>query len=326
MSLKLGLCIPKGKKSRIRFPERIQRLCDEAKIFITDIDINGSLEKQGPFDVLLHKTLDFHNEYEADEANQKINKLISYASEHEEMVVIDDFSWCFKLTNRKSMIELLRSCELTLNGKKVFLPKTLDIRDNMTVAEIQKLVREKNVNFPVVSKSYSAYFDDGAHDMSLVFSINDVAGLSRACLIQEFCNHGGVLYKVFVVGNRYEICERPSIRDVSDMKLRDTFYFDSFRVSKTGQPFLKGIHSSDPNKRHWHNSTEKPNMLDHDVTQAIITRIHQLTGLFLFGFDILIEKDTGNYALIDLNQFPSYAGIGDEYLPKHLVDLLKSFS
>ena len=326
MPITLGLCIPKGKKSRIRFPERIQSLCDKADIFITDININGNLEKQGPFDILLHKALDYHNEYEADEANQKIAKLISYASKHKKMVVIDDFNWCFNLTNRKSMTELLKSCQFTLNGIKVFLPKTVDLSNSMMECEIENVVRENRMKFPVVSKPHSAYFDDGAHDMSIIFSLDDVTKLQQTCLIQEFCNHGGVLYKVFVVGSTYDICERPSIKDVSDMGSQDIIHFDSFCVSKTGHPFLKDLHLSDPNKRHWYNSNEKPNMLDHDVTKAIISRIHRCTGLFLFGFDILIEKKTGNYALIDINQFPSYAGTGDQSFPKHLVELLKSLS
>ena len=324
MSLKLGLCIPKGKKTRIGFPDRIKGLCEQANIEIIEVDINGNLEKQGPFHVLLHKVLDYHNETEMKEANQKINKLINYSRKHKEMIVIDNFNWCFKLTNRKSMISLIKSCEFILNGIKVFLPKTIEITESLTTQEMHNLIKKFGIKFPIVSKSYSAYFDDGAHDMSLIFTIDALNKLRRPCLVQEFCNHGGVLYKVFVIGEQFKICERPSIKNLDDTLSTHTIHFDSFRVSKTGKPYIKNLHAANPNKRHWHNCDEIPNMLDSAVIQGIISRIHDKTGLYLYGFDVLLEKESGNYAVIDINQFPSYAGIGQGHFPRSIVSLIQS--
>ena len=89
------------------------------------------------------------------------------------------------------------------------------------------------------------------------------------------------------------------------------------------QAFCEDLHESDPNERYWYSYDEKANLLDNDVISEIVTRIQKFSGLFLYGFDILIEKGTKNYALIDINQFPSYKGIDDTHFANDLVHLLK---
>lgn len=328
LPLRLGICIPKGKRNRIGFPGRITALCKESNIQIIEIDINEDIETQGPFHVLLHKVLDFYNECKCvEDAKQNIDKIVSYTVLHPETIVLDDFQWCWRLTNRKLMTELIRACTFSMGSVQVFLPKTIDVTDKMTFQSMKGEINERHVKFPVLVKQYSAYFDDGAHVMALVFSMEGLKKIKKPCLIQEFCNHSAVCYKVYVVGKKFNICERPSIKDLDDSQLKSchTIFFDSFRVSKTGHAFCEDLHESDPNKRHWFSSDEKPNLLDTKIIEEIITRIHDITGLHLYGFDILIEKGTKNYAFIDINQFPSYKGIGEMHLPTNLVDLLKSF-
>lgn len=333
LPIRLGLCIPKGKRSRIGFPGRILALCEEANIHIIEIDLDNDIDAQGPFDVLLHKVLDLYNEqYDGhclDGTQRKIDKLVSYAALHPRMIVLDDFRWCWRLTNRKFMIELIKACTFTMNGLQVLLPKTIDITEKLSFNSIKCEVNERRVRFPVLVKPYSAYFDEGAHVMALVFSMDALRKIKKPYLLQEFCNHSAVCYKVYVVGKNFHICERPSIKDLdnnqSSQHSSSTIFFDSFRVSKTGNVFNQNLHENDPNKRYWFSSDEKANLLDYDVIREIISRIHHMTGLYLYGFDILIEKGTKNYAFIDINQFPSYKGIGEMHLPRDLVELVKDF-
>ena len=165
--------------------------------------------------------------------------------------------------------------------------------------------------------------------MSVLFSEECLSddSLEKPYLLQEFSNHGGLLYKVFVVGKKFNICERPSIKNLypNTTQPAKTIHFDSFRVSKTGQAYIEDLHASDPNKRKWRNCDQLADMLDREVVEEIISRIQSKTGLLLFGFDVLVEEGTGDYALIDINRFPSYAGIGEDHFPKHLVDLFLSF-
>lgn len=319
--IKLGLCIPSRKKSRIRLPERIEDLCIKANIKVIEIDINKNLESQGPFDVLLHKIVDYFNIYSQSDAQEKINKLINYASKHKQMKVIDDFSLCLKITKRNYIVELLKSCKFTLNGIKVFTPKTLFIDSPVEPLEISEQIRNDNMKFPVLRKPSSACLDQSSHNMALIFNHEGVTDITSPCLLQEFCNHEGVYYKVFVVGSKFHICENPSIKNIdASYNNRPTMFFNARNISKIGQPFQPRLHENDPNLRKWLTCDEKPNMLDTDVIEEIIERLQDISGCSLFKFDVLIESETGNYALIDFNQFPSYEGINEKYFPEHLVE------
>lgn len=326
MSLTVGLCIPKGKRTRMRLPERIESLCKQHNINLVIIDMNKEVESQGPFDVLLHKVLDFYNECEREEAEKKIKHLISYSARHLNMVVIDNFKWCMALTNRRLMADLIKSCEFMSNGIKVFLPKTLDVTKYLSTSDIMTKMEQRGMNFPLIYKSYSAYFGGNPHEMALIFSPEHLDDLTKPCLLQEFNNHGGILYKVFAVGKKFNICERPSIKNYYSGadSCKNTIRFDSFRVSKSGQSYIEGIHDCDPAHRRWRNCDEVKELLNRQVVEQIISRIFETTNLYLFGFDVLIEEMSGNYALIDINWFPSYAGIGEEHFPKHLVELFRN--
>lgn len=49
--------------------------------------------------------------------------------------------------------------------------------------------------------------------MCLLFSAASLADIHPPCVLQSFVNHGAVLYKVFVVGDKHCCVERPSIKN-----------------------------------------------------------------------------------------------------------------
>lgn len=328
--IRLGLCVPKGKKSRMGLPCRILSTCEKSNIQIIDVDIEKDLELQGPFDFILHKILDLYNEHDSsiEETGRKIDKFSAFTKRHPEIVIIDNLEFCWRLTNRKYMMALIEKCTFSFDNKGVFLPKTLDVPEKYPFTTIKSEMNERHFRFPVLVKPYSAYFDDGAHVMSLVFNMDGLKKIKKPCLVQEFCNHSGVCYKVFVIGDNYHICQRPSIKDMNVTGLENpsskTINFDSFRVSKTGQSFCQDLHFSDPNKQEWVSSDERPNLLDSNIVEGIIKNMQKVSGLLMYGFDILIESDSKNYALIDINQFPSYKGIDDSHFANDFVSMLLS--
>ncbi len=52
-----------------------------------------------------------------------------------------------------------------------------------------------------------------ALQMSLIFSAGSLADVHPPCVLQSFVNHGAVLHKVFVVGDRHFCVERPSLKN-----------------------------------------------------------------------------------------------------------------
>lgn len=49
--------------------------------------------------------------------------------------------------------------------------------------------------------------------MSLIFSAGSLVDVHPPCVLQSFVNHGAVLHKVFVVGDRHFCVERPSLKN-----------------------------------------------------------------------------------------------------------------
>eukprot|EP00111_Clytia_hemisphaerica_P023508 TCONS_00069279-protein len=332
--IRLGLLVPIGKATRMNLPNRIVDKCHKSNIQIIEINIDKDIESQGPFDFVLHKVLDFYNEHkdEPEIARWKIDKFVSYTKAYPETIIIDNMDFCWRLTNRKLMIDLIEHCIFKTGNRSVFLPKTLDITENITDLDLETTVIENKIQFPVVVKPHSAYFDDGSHLMSLVFNHEGLKDFKKPYLVQEFCDHGAVLYKVFVIGNKYHICERPSVKnlvvedslEINCKQPETNIEFDSFNISKLGQCFNKVLHSEDPNHQTWFSSDQKSSLLDKEIIEEIILRIKKYSGLNLYGFDILMEEHTGNYALIDINQFPSYKGIDSSHFAYDLVELLET--
>lgn len=51
--------------------------------------------------------------------------------------------------------------------------------------------------------------------MAVVFNEEGVADCKPPCVAQSFINHNAVLYKIYIVGNSFNISERPSLKNFS---------------------------------------------------------------------------------------------------------------
>ncbi|XP_066934730.1 inositol-tetrakisphosphate 1-kinase-like [Clytia hemisphaerica] len=319
----LGLLIPKEKKKKIKLPERIADLCLKENIKITEVDIHGDLESQGPFDVFFHKVVDIHKDgLSLEETENLIQKTVEYSKRHPEMVVVDDFEVVIKLMKRQYQVEILNQCSMTVDGVSVYVPTTVEIPGNTALDVCRELIERSGIKFPILAKPLASCLD-GAHDMKIIFSDEKLFDLPVPCLLQEFCNHGGVIYKVFVIGDRVSMCERPSIQNIDCDPNQPSLVFDTRNVSKTGRAFIPELHGTDPNARAWLSGEENPNMLNKTVIQAIVERLSKVTRFRMYGFDILKDLE-GNYALVDLNHFPGYSGISDETFKRDVVNMIKS--
>lgn len=322
--IRLGLLIPKAKKRKIQLPERIQERCDKEGIEITDLEMDSSLENVGPFDVFLHKAIDFYSENYENESIvlEKIQKVKDFLKKFPDMSVIDDIEICEKLLVRKFQVSVLQQCAMNVNGIEVFTPKSLEIKAGTTIEEASDAIAREGVKFPILAKPVWATQKEGSHTMTMIFNVDHLKDLPIPCIIQEFCNHGGVVYKVFVIGDRFNICERPSVRNV-DCTSRESLVFDTRNVSKTEKPFIPDVHGVDPHSRQWISCDENPNLLDRKCMDELRKKVTSITGLTFYGMDILVDEKTGKYAFIDLNQFPGFRGISNEHFVENLVHFIK---
>ena len=295
--------------------KRIHESCRREDIDITDIDIALYDHENFPkLDILLHK-ITINSKTNEDEAIRIRNLVLQYALQNSKLKFIDNFETCEKILNRQIQTEVLKACACTVDSITVFVPKTLSISEKTDIHTIKEIMKDNEIDFPVLGKPLGDTLHQGCHDMVLVFSYEYLKDLPNPCLLQEFCNHDGILYKVFVIGDSYHVCESEKS-------------FNSRQVSKIFPKlvYLPSLHENNPLLKHWLSSGLKPNMLNGNVGEEIIRRIKLETGFYLFGFDILIESNTGDYAMIDLSQFPGYSGIDDELFCADSVKLIKEVS
>lgn len=60
--------------------------------------------------------------------------------------------------------------------------------------------------------------------------------------------------------------------------------------------------------------------------KAIVDAVREVFGLTLFGFDTIVDAETGSPALIDINYFPGYLGFDNfaSILLQHLISVSQS--
>ena len=51
--------------------------------------------------------------------------------------------------------------------------------------------------------------------MAIIFDEDRLVDVQPPCVAQSFLNHNAVLFKVFVIGNKQFVVERPSIKNFS---------------------------------------------------------------------------------------------------------------
>jgi inositol-1,3,4-trisphosphate 5/6-kinase/inositol-tetrakisphosphate 1-kinase len=98
----------------------------------------------------------------------------------------------------------------------------------------------------------------------------------------------------------YHIVQRNSIRNLDTYSSRETISFHSSEVSSSQADHI--LLSTD---------RSRSVIFDHKKVNTIVQIVQNLFELNLIGIDIIIDKNTGDYAVIDVNYFPGYEGVTD---------------
>ncbi|XP_073281652.1 inositol-tetrakisphosphate 1-kinase 3-like isoform X1 [Primulina huaijiensis] len=84
------------------------------------------------------------------------------------------------------------------------------------------------LRLPIVAKPLVAK----SHELSLAYDVSSLQKLVPPLVLLEFINHGGVLFKVYVVGEAIKVVRHFSLPDVSKRQLSNNFGVYNFpRVS-----------------------------------------------------------------------------------------------
>ncbi|XP_012679338.1 inositol-tetrakisphosphate 1-kinase [Clupea harengus] len=305
---RVGYWLSEKKIKKLNFLTFVD-MCRKRGIEIIQLDLSRPLEEQGPLDVIIHKLTD--HILEADQKDTQAQLLVQsvqdYIDAHPEVVVLDPMPAIRTLLDRAKSYQLIHKIEGLIQDDRICSPPFMVLRSECG-GEILAQLQQHDITFPCICKTQVAH-GTSSHEMAIIFSEEDLRNIKPPCVIQSFINHNAVLYKVFVVGEAYSVVERPSIRNFpSGPTDRRAISFNSHHVSKPESS--SALTSRD-------NLEGQSQVPSDDVIQMICRCLRQTLGISLFGIDIIINTQTGQHAVIDINAFPGYEGV-----PEFFDDLL----
>lgn len=285
------------KKSRKFNVEEFSSICRTYGFELVKIDINRPLEDQGSFVAIVHKLTDFLIKAEKGDTQAKTvcEAFQKYVDDHPDIVMIDPLPNQKKLTDRYRQYKFVVN-ELNKKGD-TFIPAFVEL-STANICENMAKMEAAGIDFPIVCKPLLAH-GSTAHQMSIIFNEEGLKDVSPPCVAQKFINHNAVLYKLFTIGDKYFMIERPSLKNFSagDQK---TIFFNSHEVSKPHS-------ASELNELDDNDDQRTPYFWpDKKKMDYIAKALYNCLGLDLLGIDVIIDNRTGLYGVVDINVFPGY--------------------
>ncbi|KAL4602087.1 hypothetical protein ACB092_10G026900 [Castanea dentata] len=191
---------PKKQNSFIR--DSLVNLARSRGIDLVKIDPTRALADQGPFHCVLHKL--YGQEWK--------EQLGEFRLRNPNAVIVDSPDAIERLHNRISMLQVVSELKIEPRSLTFGIPKQIVIYDTETLFDRQSWVALK---FPVIAKPLVADGSAKSHKMALVYNHDGLNNLKPPIVLQEFVNHGGVIFKVYVVGSHVKCVKRKSLPDVS---------------------------------------------------------------------------------------------------------------
>ncbi|XP_023005451.1 inositol-tetrakisphosphate 1-kinase 1-like [Cucurbita maxima] len=279
---------PKKQQSFIQ--DSLVSLAASRGIDLVRIDTDRPLLDQGPFDCILHK---YYGE-------SWRKQLVEFRVKNPNALILDSPDSIGRLHNRISMLQVVSELKIDNANESFGIPKQIVIYDKETLFDRQAW---EGLKFPVIAKPLVADGSAKSHKMALVFNHDCLNKLKPPIVLQEFVNHGGIIFKVYVVGQYVKCVKRKSLPDEPEAKLGNVEGLLSFsQVSnltpreKINDKFYKMMQLDD---------TEMPPL---SFVTDIARGLRRSLNLNLFNFDVIRDSKIGTrYLIIDINYFPGYA-------------------
>uniref|UniRef100_A0A1A7XPV2 Inositol-tetrakisphosphate 1-kinase n=1 Tax=Iconisemion striatum TaxID=60296 RepID=A0A1A7XPV2_9TELE len=314
---RVGYWLSEKKMKKMHFQD-FADLCRKRGIEVVQLDLSQPLEDQGPLDVIIHKLTDLMLEADQNDSQAvlQLQRVQDYIDAHPETIVLDPLPSLRTLLDRCKSYQLIHRIEKCMQDERICSPPFMVLNTECS-PDVLEQIKKQGLTFPFICKTRVAH-GTNSHEMAIIFSEEDLKDVKPPCVIQSFINHNAVLYKVFVVGESYAVVERPSLKNFpSGPADRKAIFFNSHNVSKPES-------SSDLTSRENVEGVSQPP--NDDVIRELSRSLREALGVSLFGIDVIINNQTGQHAVIDLNAFPGYEGVPEFFndLLSHIIGLLQS--
>uniref|UniRef100_G3NZS2 Inositol-tetrakisphosphate 1-kinase n=1 Tax=Gasterosteus aculeatus aculeatus TaxID=481459 RepID=G3NZS2_GASAC len=314
---RVGYWLSEKKLKKLNF-QAFADMCRKRGIEVVQLDLNQPLEEQGPLDVIIHKLTDLILEADQNDSQAVllVQRVQDYIDAHPETIVLDPLPAIRTLLDRCKSYQLIHRIESCMQDERICSPPFMVLNTECS-PDVLEHIKRQGLTFPF-SEWRVIYSAVSCPQMAIVFSEEDLKDVKPPCVIQSFINHNAVLYKVFVVGDSYTVVERPSLKNFpAGPADRKAIFFNSHNVSKPES-------SSDLTTRENVEGVSQPP--SDDVIRELSRSLRQALGVSLFGIDVIINNQTGQHAVIDINAFPGYEGVPEFFndLLNHITSVLQS--
>jgi inositol-1,3,4-trisphosphate 5/6-kinase/inositol-tetrakisphosphate 1-kinase len=106
-------------------------------------------------------------------------------------IILDEFDSISRLLNRYEQYSLLNS-----DQKYYIVPPFICVTNDDNKLMIENMLIKNQISFPIMCKPIQAH-GDKSHDMKIIFDIQHLNDIDKPCVLQQFIDHNGVLFKVF---------------------------------------------------------------------------------------------------------------------------------
>ncbi|MCO5584750.1 hypothetical protein L7F22_038682 [Adiantum nelumboides] len=287
----IGYALLEKKKRSFLQDSLVLRAQREGIRFIP-IDLQRPLASQGPFHAILHKL----------SSSSWDVQLAEFSLSHPHVLIVDPPQYIDRLHNRISMLQAVADLQTACPSSPLPSSSSVQVPTQCVFhggeAEEERSALLERLHFPVIAKPLLVDGSANSHAMSLAFNAQSLAKLKPPLVLQEFINHGGVIFKVYVAGEHVQCVRRKSLPDVSQTDIKDAREPLSFcQISNTSSS----------------NSSDDPDLQDvelppSDFISKIASGLKKALVLRLFNFDIIRDVQAPNrYYIIDINYLPGYA-------------------
>lgn len=288
--IRIGYCGPKAKWERMKWAEFVS-YCNERSVDLIWIDLKQPIEKQGHFDLIIHKLTYIMKGYDIT-CNEELLNLYNYIKANN-VILVDDLDQVAVLLDREELTKKLKTItwpkELSIS-----IPNAEMLNNESTIENLNAI--GKNLRFPIIAKPKSASSSQGSHTLRLATEIEQLVGVITPSLLQEYINHNGIVYKLYTLGDTLISGIRPSTRNINKGECINIDFFS--------QPSEEAKSIWTPKR-----DLSKVEMPIEDFKQ-ISKILRKELKMDLIGFDILIDDDK-HYWLVDVNYFPGYKNVDD---------------
>lgn len=262
--MKVGFYVKPEKWIKMNVPHFVET-AKKHGINIISINLNNSLEEQGPFDIIIHKSIDlfvqsnyFHNE----KAKLQLQNFQKYINSHPDVPIINPLSFDELVTSRSKIFNELNKLQF---NKDCYIPD-LSIHTN-------KYVIKPDLACGSIIAHQFKYIDNN----DIMFQSEN----SKNQLIQPYFDTGDSVLKVYVIANHTKVhVKKPDLfkldYDMESLNRISNILRNAFKCDLFGFDLIQDIKS-----KKWYiidlNSFSGIEIFS-DYEEMVIELIHQKTG------------------------------------------------